>query len=146
MKVLSLNRGCRLLGVLILLLCSSSLPMNAQEMTAQTPLDSLLTAYDQSQDEARRRAGTALLDFCRRQAVFFDEEPQLGERASTAECDLLVWFAAERFLISTSYFKEALTYIARALPLAASHPDIHCTLFCDRWKSRAHLTPEGKRR
>ena len=124
---------CRV--VCLLQLCLPVSPI----LRAETPgpiaeLDSLLAHYEQSRGASRKVAGQKVLDFCKQQAIFFGPAPTIDDQMSAYQQDLRVWFAAERYLTSTSYYKEALTYIGNAL--AALHNDtqgdIHCTLLCDQ--------------
>ena len=144
MNSLFLNRicrrttACRLLFLLLLLL-SPLCFLTAQEQAAHSPLDSLLTAYDNGRGAERSRTADRLLDYCRQQAVFFDEAPKLEPAVTDAERDLIVWFAAARCLTTTSYYKEALTCIERALGEGDDGVNgingangIHETLLCDK--------------
>ena len=147
MNSLFLNRicrcttACRLLFLLLLLLFPLCF-LTAQEQAAHSPLDSLLTAYDNGRGAERSRTADRLLDYCRQQAVFFDEAPKLEPTTTDAERDLIVWFAAARCLTTTSYYKEALTCIERALGEGDDGADgvngadgvkgIRETLLCDK--------------
>lgn len=130
------RRTARLLWVCFL--------FHATAMLAQAPeplahLDSLLHLYEDSKGNAQIEAGRQVLAYCNTQHVFFNETPQVDSKQPARLRDLSVWFAAERYLTTNSYYKEALDYIDKALgslPAGAtgssSESDIHETLLCDR--------------
>lgn len=124
---------CRL--TCLLLICLLCVPVaRSHSSNPVTELDSLLQRYDHSSGSARRKVARQVLNFCQQKTIFFGPAPTIDDGLSPYQQDLRVWFAAERYLTGTSYFKEALTYIDRAL--AALHndaqSDIHCTLLCDQ--------------
>lgn len=109
-------------------------PVNTAAGTL-TKADSLLSVYEHASATSDRLAAAAeLLSLCDEHAAFFSEPPQLTAGTDAGRRDLYVWFAADRFYTSTSYYSEALTYSERALPLAerSGEDDIYATLLADR--------------
>lgn len=97
-------------------------------------IDSLVNVYESAKGDSRVAAGRRLLEICSAQKAFFDDKLELNSSMEPKKKDLIVYFAAERYLLTTSYFKEALAYNEKAMPLAqqAEANDIHCTLLCDQ--------------
>ena len=127
---------CWLVAMLLPLFAFSG---HAQSETALTELDSLLTAYDNSKGIQRQETGERLVAFCATRAVFFNETPSLTKDMPAWQQDVCVWFAAERYLTTKAYYKEALTHIAKALAELTQRNakgdnlhGIHETLLCDQ--------------
>ena len=97
-------------------------------------VDSLVTVYESSRDEVRIAAGRKLLSLCSDQRALFKDNLELTSSMAPRRQNLVINFAAERYLLTTSYFKEALVYNEKALPMAEEEEDadIHCTLLCDQ--------------
>lgn len=124
---------------LVAVFINLSLPTSVLAASASEPvakLDSLLLLFEDSKDDVRLRLGKEVISYCSQQAVFFDEPPAIDSQMSDRQQDLYVWFAAERYLTSTSYFKEALPVIDKALDVltkaSPSLQGIHETLLCDK--------------
>ena len=77
-------------------------------------IDSLVNVYESAKGESRVAAGRRLLEISSEQKAFFDDKLELNSSMEPRENDLVVYFAAERYLLTTSYFKEALGYIKAA--------------------------------
>lgn len=106
----------------------------------RTEADSLLRLYEQREGTQRTQMARQIVRLFESNSVFFGKAPQVSESLSADELNLVVWFAAGRYLTTTSYYKEAMTYIERALPLALklskgkaaiNAADCHATLLCD---------------
>ena len=97
-------------------------------------VDSLVTVYESSRGEVRIAAGRKLLSLCSNQRALFKDNLELTSSMAPRRQNLVINFAAERYLLTTSYFKEALVYNEKALPMAEEEEDadIHCTLLCDQ--------------
>ena len=100
-------------------------------------VDSLLKVFEQPTEPKRSDAARQLLDFYAKEDIFFAEAPTMTRGSSREQQNLTVWFAAERFYTSKAYFKEALGYIEKALPLARAastqkERDIYETMLCDK--------------
>lgn len=122
---------------LLLFLPLLSLPVVAQSADPIAELDSLLNLYEGSSGAARQQAGRKVMELCSKQEVFFVQLPALDQRLSARQQDLCVWYAAERYLTTCSYYKEALQYIGRAFASLSPEPQalqdsLHCTLLCDQ--------------
>ena len=126
----------KLYGIVsVLLVCLLASPtVCAQSSNPIAELDSLLKCYEKSNGTSRKKLGQQVLDFCTQQTVFFGPAPTIDGQLSVHQQDLRIWFAAERYLTTTSYYKEALTYIGYALAnlQKEAQSDIHCTLLCDQ--------------
>ena len=100
-----------------------------------TKVDSLLNVYE-NMAVVNNHIGVAteLMSLCNDHSVFFSDAPQITDATDSRLRDLYVWFAAERFYTSTSYYKEALSFSGRALSLAeqSGEDDIYATLLADR--------------
>ena len=94
----------------------------AQTDHPMATLDSLLNLYDASDSKTRVSAGQQILSFCSQQNVFFGEAPVLDDKQTARQQNLCVWFAAERYLTTNSYYKEALQYIDKSLALLPQKP------------------------
>ena len=107
----------KLYGIVsLLLVCLLASPtVCAQSSNPIAELDSLLKCYEKSNGTSRKKLGQQVLDFCTQQTVFFGPAPTIDGQLSVHQQDLRIWFAAERYLTTTSYYKEALTYIGHAL-------------------------------
>ena len=134
-----MSMNCKLresacLLLMYLLYLSASTTASAQPANPIAELDSLLACYETSKGTARQQTGQQVLNLCSQQAVFFGTAPTIDGHLSASQQDLRIWFAAERYLTTTSYYKEALTYIDRALAslYKEAQGDIHCTLLCDK--------------
>ena len=101
------------LPLALLLLQTPSVEASTLDPVAK--VDSLLQLFDISKGETRVQVGQEVLSFCTQQAIFFDEPPTIDGEMSVQQQNLHVWFAAERYLTTTSYYKEALPIIERAL-------------------------------
>ena len=108
-----------------------------------TKVDSLLEVYNHCERQQRTSIARQLLALIDNDRIFFSPPPTLTEGMSSDEEQLTVWFAAVRFLVTTSYYQEALSYIEQALPLAeklvqkkncaiTDVADWHATLLCDK--------------
>lgn len=104
-----------------------------------TKLNTLLNTYNNSKDGQRLHTGEQLLDYCSAQAVFFDKTPSIAQDMPAWQQDVCVWFAAERYLTTNAFYKEALNYIEKALSELAQRnrkgndlQGIHETLLCDQ--------------
>ena len=97
-------------------------------------VDLLVTVYESSRGEVRIAAGRRLLSLCSDQRALFKDNLELTSSMAPRRQNLVINFAAERYLLTTSYFKEALVYNEKALPMAEEEEDadIHCTLLCDQ--------------
>ena len=134
-----MSMNCKLresacLLLMYLLYLSASATASAQPANPIAELDSLLACYETSKGTARQQTGQQVLNLCAQQAVFFGTAPTIDGHLSASQQDLRIWFSAERYMTTTSYYKEALTYIDRALAslYKEAQGDIHCTLLCDK--------------
>ncbi|MBR1548047.1 MAG: response regulator [Prevotella sp.] len=118
-----------------IILVAAALLLMTSEAGADTlaRLDSLLNSYG-SADGARRTAtGKELLGFFGEQKVFFGDAVAISDGDSRKVQDMKVWFAAERYYTTASYYAEALRYNELAMPLAQkADDDIAATLLCDK--------------
>lgn len=91
-----------------------------------TDVDSLLKVYDKSSGQSKAAVARRIVDFCL-------ADDQLTNVAEMGTDDFSVFYAADRYYISTGNFRAALTYIDKALPLASDHdPALKATMLCDR--------------
>ena len=120
-------------------------------------LDSLLTAYQQSQGEQRLALGRSIIATGEGHDDLISIPLTVSTTMPRDSVDFMVYFAAERFYYLNSYFEESLALIDRALALSsgataeASTPqaadagatsqahlrctnnaELHATLLCDR--------------
>ena len=129
-------------AALAFILLVAMMPVVAQQPSKPNPVDavdSLLAVFDKAGKQQRLKVARQLIDICYEGDQLLTGKPVLTPKQSRDTLCLHVWFAAERFYYNHSYFKEALAYIDRALPLtvvkpAARSPQdaIHATLLCDR--------------
>ena len=129
-------------AALAFILLVAMMPVVAQQPSKPNPVDavdSLLAVFDKAGKQQRLDVARQLIDICYEGDQLLTGKPVLTPKQSRDTLCLHVWFAAERFYYNHSYFKEALAYIDRALPLtvvkpAARSPQdaIHATLLCDR--------------
>ena len=129
-------------AALAFILLVAMMPVVAQQPSKPNPVDavdSLLAVFDKAGKQQRLDVARQLIDICYEGDQLLTGKPVLTPKQSRDTLCLHVWFAAERFYYNNSYFKEALAYIDRALPLtvvkpAARSPQdaIHATLLCDR--------------
>lgn len=91
-----------------------------------TDVDSLLKVYDKSSGQSKAAVARRIVDFCL-------ADDQLTNVSTMGTGDFFVFYAADRYYISTGNFRAALTYIDKALPLASDHdPALKATMLCDR--------------
>ena len=100
-------------------------------------VDSLLSLYAQQKDGQRKATARQLIGLYAKETVFFGTTPTVTDGSTPQDIDLAVWFATERFYTSNAYYKEALAYNAKALPIASTRRDpqgrdIYETLLCDK--------------
>ena len=126
---------------LVFIIVQCSLAAFPEESPLPAQLDSLLNIYGSRTGKERVKTGRKLMEYYAKQSVFFGDTPDFNERMTADEQDMRVWFATERYLTTISYYKEAMSYINRALTMnqdhheaftSASACDIHATLLCDR--------------
>lgn len=117
---------------LSLLLCCFTSSVLA---TTLSEVDSLLSVYSNAKAEHKKLAAADLLHVVAADVVFFgDTVPVLDASVPSQRQDMIVYFAAERWLTTCSYFAEALskTDIVTALAEELSELDVFSTALCDR--------------
>ncbi len=121
-----------LIPILLSLLVSPAV-MAADELQP-AELDSLLAVYEKARGAQRTELARQLTASCLADDPLADvRRPDIGVATPRDTTDLLVWYAAERYYVSHSYFAEAIAIIDKALPLASSHDaEMQANLFCDR--------------
>lgn len=97
-------------------------------------LDSLIRVFDNTPDEKLTSTGQHIISLTQDESLFFSTLPQVNNSMTRDEQQLLVLFAAERWMNTNSYFQQALALTDRLLPLARKqgNNDIYATLLCDR--------------
>ena len=97
-----------------------------------TTVDSLLAAYSSASRSNKAAIGGQLIKLC----LAGDNLLSIHRTTTSLPSDTLdffVWLAAERFYNNNSYFKESLSFIDKALPLASGNaPEYKAMLYCDR--------------
>ncbi len=123
------------LTVIIFLVCATFQLKALAAKPLATPIrtvDSLLTVYSSAKRNNRTAIGGKLIQLCMVKDNLISLHPKVADLPDDS-LDFYVWFAAERFYYINSYFKESLSMIDKALPLASDNaPEYHATLLCDR--------------
>ena len=100
-------------------------------------VDSLLKVFELQPEPRRSAAASQLMSYFAKEDIFFEEAPTLAKGISREQQNLTIWFATERFYTTKAYYKEALGYIEKTLPLAKAKStpkerDIYETMLCDK--------------
>ena len=119
--------------ILWLLLPTVLFAGNTPDDNPLAQLDSMLSAYQQASAAKKLSQAQSIIDYCLQDDQLVGNLSDQLKHAKGDSLDFHVWFATERYYLLNSYFKEALDYIERALPLAVNNsPFIHATLLCDQ--------------